>query len=43
MAGIIVVADVAHFDRVDEAAVRSIYEEVTLGNDLFSQLVEAVI
>jgi hypothetical protein len=42
MAGIIVVANLEHFDRVDETVVRSIYQEVTLGTDLFSRLVEAV-
>ncbi len=42
MAGIIVVANSEHFDRVDETVVQSIYQEVTLGTDLFSRLVEAV-
>ena len=39
MAGIVVVADGTHFDRVDEAALRSMYGEVTIGNDSFSRLV----
>jgi hypothetical protein len=42
MAGIIVVANIDHFDRVDETVVQSIFNEVTLGNDLFSRLVKAV-
>ncbi|MBD3241916.1 MAG: DUF4922 domain-containing protein [Chitinivibrionales bacterium] len=42
MAGVVVVADVDHFDRVNEAVVRSVYEEVTLGSELFNRLVEAV-
>ena len=42
MAGIIVVADSNHFDRVDEDVVLSMYDEVTLGETLFNRLVEAV-
>jgi ATP adenylyltransferase/5',5'''-P-1,P-4-tetraphosphate phosphorylase II len=42
MAGIIVVANIDHFDRVDESVVRSMFEEVTLGDNLYSRLVEAV-
>jgi ATP adenylyltransferase/5',5'''-P-1,P-4-tetraphosphate phosphorylase II len=42
MAGIVVVANMDHFDRVNENVVLSMYKEVTLGNDLFSRLVEAV-
>jgi hypothetical protein len=42
MAGIIVVANVNHFDRVDETVVLDMYKEVTLDNDLFSRLKEAV-
>ena len=42
MAGIVVVAEATHFDRVDAEAVRTIYREVTLGPDLFSRLAKAV-
>lgn len=42
MAGVVVVADVKHFDRVDEAVVRGVYEEVTLKRETFDRLVEAV-
>jgi ATP adenylyltransferase/5',5'''-P-1,P-4-tetraphosphate phosphorylase II len=42
MAGIIVVAEAVHFDRVDEETVRDIYREVTLGTDQFSRLMELV-
>jgi len=43
MAGIVVVADPDHFDRVDENALASMFREVTLGGDAFSRLAEAVI
>lgn len=43
MAGIVIVADTAHFGRVDEETVRGIYREVTLEKDQFSRLVELVI
>jgi len=42
MAGIIVVANTGHFDRVDEKVVHAMFEEVTLGNDHFSRLKEAI-
>ena len=42
MAGILVVAEPDHFDRLDQAIARSIYEEVTLERDLFNKLAEAV-
>ncbi|MBN1575381.1 MAG: DUF4922 domain-containing protein [Chitinispirillaceae bacterium] len=42
MAGIIVVANADHFDRVDETVVHSMFREVTFGDDLFSRLAEAV-
>jgi ATP adenylyltransferase/5',5'''-P-1,P-4-tetraphosphate phosphorylase II len=42
MAGIIVVANIDHFDRVDEVALLSMFKEVSLGSDLFSKLTEAV-
>jgi hypothetical protein len=38
MAGIVVVADDTHFDRVDEAAVKAMYGEVTLDPTRFSRL-----
>jgi hypothetical protein len=43
MAGIIVVADGSHFDRVDENVVLSMYDEVTLGEAPFARLVKAVV
>jgi ATP adenylyltransferase/5',5'''-P-1,P-4-tetraphosphate phosphorylase II len=43
MAGIIVVADATHFDRVHKDTVLGIYREVTLEKDQFSRLVELVI
>ncbi len=42
MAGIMVVADGDHFDRVDERRALSIYEEVTLERELFIKLAESV-
>ncbi len=42
MAGVVVVADVNHFDRVNEAVVRGVYEQVTVRRDTFDRLVEAV-
>ncbi|MBN1757064.1 MAG: DUF4922 domain-containing protein [Chitinispirillaceae bacterium] len=42
MAGVIVVADESHFDRVDAAAVQSIYREVTLDDTFFSEFVKAM-
>lgn len=42
MAGIMVVADGDHFDRVDEQRALSIYEEVTLEPELFNKLAESV-
>jgi hypothetical protein len=43
MAGIIVVADSSHFDRVDEAAVRAMYEEVTVDFELVSRIAEELL
>lgn len=40
MAGVIVVADLDHFDRVDAEAVAAIYREVTLDAYSFSRLTE---
>ena len=40
MAGVIVVADRDHFDRVDAEAVAALYREVTLDAHSFSRLVE---
>ena len=42
MAGVIVVADRSHFDRVDAPAIQSIYREVTMEDTLFSNFVKAV-
>ncbi len=42
MAGIMVVADGDHFDRVDERRALSIYEEVTLERELFNKLSESL-
>ncbi|MBW1808757.1 MAG: DUF4922 domain-containing protein [Deltaproteobacteria bacterium] len=42
MAGILVVAEPDHFDRLDQATARSIYEEVTIDRDRFSKLTEVV-
>ena len=42
MAGILVVAEPEHFDRVDQKTAVSIYEEVSLDAGRFDQLVEAV-
>lgn len=40
MAGILVVADPSHFERIDATTARSIYEEVSLDPAQFSQFVE---
>ncbi len=42
MAGVMVVAESEHFERVDESTVRSIYQEVSLPAADFGKLVEAV-
>jgi hypothetical protein len=42
MAGILVVADPDHFDRVDQQAAVSIYREVSLDAEEFDQLAKAV-
>jgi hypothetical protein len=42
MAGVLVVADADHFDRVDEQTTLSIYEEVSLGEKQFGTLAEKV-
>jgi hypothetical protein len=42
MAGILVVADADHFDRVDEATAQSVFEEVSLGENQFRALLESV-
>jgi hypothetical protein len=42
MAGIIVVADVNHFSRVDETVASAIYQEVTINASLFHQLTEEI-
>lgn len=42
MAGVLVVADPDHFDRVDVATARSLYDEVCLEESRFNQLVEAM-
>ncbi len=42
MAGILVVAETEHFERVDAETARSIYEEVSLDAGRFTRLVEAV-
>jgi hypothetical protein len=41
MAGLLVVAESDHFDRVDAAVARQIYEEVSLPETLCTQLLEA--
>jgi len=43
MGGIIVVADPAHFSIVDEAAILSMYREVTLDSVLFKQLARDIV
>jgi hypothetical protein len=40
MAGIMVVADADHFDRVDETTARAILEEVSLEEKRFQTLLE---
>lgn len=40
MAGTVVVADVAHFERVDEHRITQMYQEITLDDTLFSRLAE---
>ena len=40
MAGLLVVAEPDHFDRVDAQAAHQIYTEVSLDRERFSQLVE---
>jgi hypothetical protein len=40
MAGIMVVADADHFDRVDESAARAILEEVSLDEKRYRTLME---
>lgn len=42
MAGIIVVSNIDHYDRVDETTLLSMFREVSLGSNLFSLLTEAV-
>lgn len=42
MAGVVVVADPAHFDRVDESVVGEIFSEVTLERERFERLAQAV-
>ena len=42
MAGILVVAEPDHFDRVDAATAHLIYEEVSLGEVQFTQLAHAI-
>jgi ATP adenylyltransferase/5',5'''-P-1,P-4-tetraphosphate phosphorylase II len=42
MAGVLVVAEPAHFERVDAAVAREIYQEVSLDAELFSKLAEAL-
>lgn len=42
MAGIVVVSDINHFNRVDETAIRDIYREVTTNIETFNQLAEDV-
>ncbi len=42
MAGILVVADPEHFERVDEGTAHAIYEEVSLDDETFTTLVETV-
>jgi hypothetical protein len=42
MAGLLVVADAEHFERVDEETALSIYEEVSLGEETFAKLVETL-
>jgi hypothetical protein len=42
MAGILVVAEPDHFDRIDTLTARAIYEEVTLDEERFARLREAV-
>ena len=42
MAGILVVAEPDHFDRVDAATAHRIYEEVSLGEVQFAQLANAI-
>ena len=43
MAGVLVVAETEHFDRVDAAAARSIYAEVCLDETQFEQLAKALL
>jgi hypothetical protein len=43
MAGILVVADADHFDRIDETTARSIFEEVSLEEERFQTLLEKVV
>lgn len=42
MAGILVVVDPDHFERVDDGTAFTIYEEVSLDDEKFAKLVEAV-
>ena len=42
MAGIVVVANVNHFNRVDESVVIDIYREVTVDAETFNQLAEEI-
>jgi hypothetical protein len=42
MAGILVVADADHFDRIDEMTAQSIFEEVSLEEEHFQTLLEKV-
>jgi len=42
MAGIVVVADVNQFNRVDEKTIRDIYREVTIESHQFNQLAEEI-
>jgi hypothetical protein len=42
MAGILVVADAEHFDRIDEAMAQSIFDEVSLKEERFRTLLEHV-
>lgn len=43
MAGILVVADANHFERLDKRTALSIYAEVSLDDKLFTRLVETII
>lgn len=42
MTGVLVLADVGHFDRIDEESAQAIYDEVSLNESLFARWVKEV-